>query len=330
MGIKYSSFAIRGIDVSQFNGVIDWSKVQADFVYIRVGYGNTIDSKFVENVVNAKKRGLKVFFYWYMDYYNNHIPTSSVNGMPDFDWGLKQAGNCWTAIKPYWDGTGIVLIDVESTTGNYAPKIETVQDRAQTIMGGFLSGMDDLNKKFNGIYASLGLLNWFYSKWRNRPLAVAWYPFRKYNTSNVAVIQEVINAGWNVKPIIWQYASDGDIDDNGTADGMSMGMQYDFLDLNGWVGTQEQYTQMFGAIDTPDDEVIPIPVNTRTVPVMSVIRPVSLRKQPVISFTTFITLLPVGTKLDLLEKKIIGSNIWWRVGINQWVAEFNNGIQYLK
>jgi GH25 family lysozyme M1 (1,4-beta-N-acetylmuramidase) len=327
MGIKYNSFDIRGIDVSQFNGVIDWSKVQANFSAIRVGYGNTIDSKFVENITNASKQDLDLAYYWYMDYYNNHISTSSVYGMSDADWGRKQADNCWNAIK---DNPAMVFIDVESTTGNYAPKIETVQERAQTIMGGFLSRMDELNKRTNGIYCSLGLLSWFYSKWRNRPLWVAWYPYRYVNDLDASdVIYSVKAQGWLVNPIIWQYASDGDIDDNRSTDGQTMGMQYDFLDLNGWVGTKEQYTQMFGQIDTHDDEVIPIPTNTRNIPIMSVIRPVSLRKQPVISFTTFITLLPTGTKLDCLERKIIGSNVWWRVGINQWVAEYNNGLQYL-
>jgi len=29
---------------------------------------------------------------------------------------------------------------------------------------------------------------------------------------NMAIVQMVIDKGWNVKPIIWQYASDGDVD----------------------------------------------------------------------------------------------------------------------
>ena len=52
MGLKYSSFAIKGIDVSQFNGTVDWDKIVADFSGIRVGYGHTIDTKFKENWMN--------------------------------------------------------------------------------------------------------------------------------------------------------------------------------------------------------------------------------------------------------------------------------------
>ena len=86
MGIKFNSFELKTIDVSQFNGVIDWQKVKEsgiEYAVIRVGYGNTIDSNFIENVSNAKKYGLKILFYWYMDYYNNHITTSSVYNMGD-------------------------------------------------------------------------------------------------------------------------------------------------------------------------------------------------------------------------------------------------------
>jgi len=54
MGILFSSFPIRGIDVSQFNGTIDWSKVSCNFAAIREGYGRTIDSKFLTNWQNAK------------------------------------------------------------------------------------------------------------------------------------------------------------------------------------------------------------------------------------------------------------------------------------
>ncbi len=68
MGIKYNSFAIRGIDVSVYNGVIDWSKVNANFAIIRVGYGNSIDTKFVENINLAQKQDIGIGYYWYMDY----------------------------------------------------------------------------------------------------------------------------------------------------------------------------------------------------------------------------------------------------------------------
>jgi GH25 family lysozyme M1 (1,4-beta-N-acetylmuramidase) len=340
MGIKFNSFKLKVIDVSQFNGVIDWEKLKAsgiEYIVIRVGYGNTIDSRFVENVNNAKKYGLKIFFYWYMDYYNNHIATSSVFGMDDSAWGKKQATNCWNAIKPYWDGTGLVFIDVESTNGNYAPKIETVQERAQTIMSGFLSEMDILNGKTNGIYASLGLLPWFYTKWRTRPLWMAWYPYRTASVTVSNAIASAKSKGWN-SLLMWQYASDGDIDDNGTEDGRTVGMQYDFLDLNGVID-ESGFLALFNQtlvvdppIDTPDDETnIPSTTKTRTIQVKKSQKILTLRKKPQVSMLTQIKQYPVGVDFDCLEEvKDSSGNIWQRVGIDQFVADTYSGEIYLK
>jgi len=63
-----------GIDVSEHNGKIDWSKVAADgidFTYIRIGYrgsveGNiTHDKRFEQNFDGARKNGLDVGVYFY-------------------------------------------------------------------------------------------------------------------------------------------------------------------------------------------------------------------------------------------------------------------------
>ena len=86
MGLKYSSFAIRGIDVSSHNGTIDWDKASCNFAGIRVGYGKTIDTKFAVNWANAKGK-VKRMPYWYLDYYSNHNSSSSVNGTSDSQWG---------------------------------------------------------------------------------------------------------------------------------------------------------------------------------------------------------------------------------------------------
>ena len=240
MGLKYSSFAIRGIDVSQFNGTIDWTKVNANFSGIRVGYGRIIDTKFQENWQKSKGK-VKRIPYWYMDYYSNHTSGAAVNGMADADWGKEQAETCWNALKN--DPEGSVFLDIESGNPSYSPAISTVAVRAQAIAKAFLERMDSLNSKQNGIYCSLGLLNWFSAWFKNRPLWVAWY---NESQTQQSVLSAVSTTGWVGKCLIWQYASDGDMDDNGTGDGAAMGMQYATLDLNGWLGTSAQYTELFG------------------------------------------------------------------------------------
>lgn len=63
--------AIKGIDVSSWQGNIDFSKVKAsgvEFVIIRSGYGNQSsqrDNYFEQNYTKAKAAGLKIGTYWY-------------------------------------------------------------------------------------------------------------------------------------------------------------------------------------------------------------------------------------------------------------------------
>ena len=59
---------MNGIDVSKWQGSIDWNKVKAsgiDFVIIRAGYGKTVDHKFETNYKGATAAGLNVGAYWY-------------------------------------------------------------------------------------------------------------------------------------------------------------------------------------------------------------------------------------------------------------------------
>lgn len=62
---------VKGIDVSRWQGVIDFSRVKADgykFVIISAGYGKFISQKdpyFERNYKNAKAAGLDVGAYWY-------------------------------------------------------------------------------------------------------------------------------------------------------------------------------------------------------------------------------------------------------------------------
>lgn len=58
----------KGIDVSQWQGDINWSAVKADFAILRAGYGRVksqIDTKFEQNYRNAKAVGMPLGAYWY-------------------------------------------------------------------------------------------------------------------------------------------------------------------------------------------------------------------------------------------------------------------------
>ena len=59
----------KGIDVSKWNGDIDWKSVKdagADYVIIRAGFGSsTVDEKFYQNIKGARDAGLKIGIYWF-------------------------------------------------------------------------------------------------------------------------------------------------------------------------------------------------------------------------------------------------------------------------
>ena len=65
------SLVLQGIDVSSYQGNIDWKKVAQSkhFAILRAGTGyqgtNCKDSKFEDNYRNAKAAGVKVGAYWY-------------------------------------------------------------------------------------------------------------------------------------------------------------------------------------------------------------------------------------------------------------------------
>lgn len=69
---------MRGIDVSKWNGVIDWDKVksQIDFAIIRVGYignnENVLDEQFERNYAECRRLGIPVGVYVY-----NYVKTEA-------------------------------------------------------------------------------------------------------------------------------------------------------------------------------------------------------------------------------------------------------------
>lgn len=58
----------KGIDVSEHNGNIDWSKVKSniDFAIIRAGYGqNNIDKTAIQNINGCKNNNIPFGLYWF-------------------------------------------------------------------------------------------------------------------------------------------------------------------------------------------------------------------------------------------------------------------------
>lgn len=95
----------RGIDVSSWQGKIDWNKAKTaklDFVFVRVGHGtHTLDTQFANNVKGAVAAGIPVGVYFYSE------ALTTAQSLSDAKWVIQQL-----------DGYKIsypVVVDMESS-----------------------------------------------------------------------------------------------------------------------------------------------------------------------------------------------------------------------
>ena len=180
----------KGIDVSSFNGKIDWSKVKKDgidFAFIRVGYrGSTegalkLDTTFEYNIQNAIKNGIDVGVYFF---------TQAINE----DEAIKEAQFVMDAIEPY-QLTYPVVYDVEAYQGGRAENIGSEQQTKNTIA--FLdtvknSGYEPMvYSNLNGLFVMQDIKKLeSYKKWFAYYIYPMYYPYDLY---------------------IWQYSSSGKV-----------------------------------------------------------------------------------------------------------------------
>jgi len=103
---------LKGIDVSKYQGIIDWAKVKADgvkFAMIRAGYGqNNIDTQFKRNISECNRLGIPCGVYWF---------SYALN----IEMAKKEAQFCLEAVKPYKLEYPIAF-DFEYDSVDYAKK----------------------------------------------------------------------------------------------------------------------------------------------------------------------------------------------------------------
>lgn len=102
---------IKGVDVSNHNGKIDWETLskEIDFAIIRAGYSHTTDVSFNRNISEANKYNVKVGIYWFS------YALSSTEAK-------EEAKACLAAIQKYKVDLP-VYFDFEYDSENYAKKI---------------------------------------------------------------------------------------------------------------------------------------------------------------------------------------------------------------
>ncbi len=122
----------KGIDVSRFQGKIDWEKVAAagiDFAFIRVGLRGTtegkilVDDYFETNIKGATENGIDVGVYFYSQALNEAEALDEIQLVLD-------------SIEPY-DVKYPVVIDVESADSDNARTVDMTSDQYETVVKTF-------------------------------------------------------------------------------------------------------------------------------------------------------------------------------------------------
>lgn len=103
---------LKGIDVSEHQGAIDWSQVKASgaqFTMIRGGYGqNNVDKYFHANAKGATAAGIPIGMYWFSYAYNVDMARNEA----------KYA----VALAKQYNVTWPIAFDLEYDTVSYAAK----------------------------------------------------------------------------------------------------------------------------------------------------------------------------------------------------------------
>ena len=183
-----SNLSIKGIDISNWQGNVDFNKVKNagyEIVYIKATEGqHTLDKNFNTNYANAKASGINIGFY--------HFLHGNENGKTQAEWMYSNIKDKEFQCK--------IAIDVEVTDGVNADTLsQIVCDFAETIKE--LTGKDIVVYTYTSFLGTN--LNSSINKY---PLWIA-----EYGVSSPRV---------SINYIGWQYADNGQVDGcpNGNTD----------------------------------------------------------------------------------------------------------------
>ena len=192
----------RGIDVSKFQGVIDWNAVKADgitFAIIRCGYrgygtGALVeDATYRRNIQGAINAGLRVGVYFY---------SQAINEAE----AVEEASMVLSLVSGYSLPLG-VYYDTEYVAGGRANAISAAERTACAVA--FCETIRNAGYKA-GVYS---YASWFYNNLNFANIS-------KYNTW-IAQYRDTLS--FNYKYDIWQYTGSGRVNGISTAVDMNIG-----------------------------------------------------------------------------------------------------------
>lgn len=130
-----TTLQMYGIDVSEWQGVIDWDKVKASgckYAFIRAGYGQgTLDKQYKRNIAECNRVGIPAGVYWFSYAYTVEMAK-------------KEAAYCLAAIKDYRIELPVVF-DFENDTVDKA-KLKGVTITKQLATQMLTAFLEDIEK----------------------------------------------------------------------------------------------------------------------------------------------------------------------------------------
>ena len=280
-------FPVVGVDVSRYQGVIDWGKMKEriQFAWIQIGYGNNeLDSQGKRNCDECEKRDIPYGVYW--------VPK------PSKDW-RKHVASFRAVLRgqlPPW-------YDIERNEG-----------LGKAAMGEwmykFVANFEDETGQTGIVYTRANWWNTYMPRcdWaKQHELAVAQYNPYIATPSDLPDDWDEIH---NPKPwTFWQWSADG----NGL--GRTYGCQCDDIDLDRYNGTVAQFNARYGTHilpledptpPTPEPEPEPepdLPPEIKPVKLVKVLagRGLNVRSLPTVAGLDIGDLI-YGDKLPVVEK----------------------------
>lgn len=180
--------SIQGLDVSEFQGVVDWEQVKASgcrFAMLRAGYGfGTLDAQFRRNAAECNRIGLPIGVYWFCYAIS---PETAV----------REANGCIEAISSYRLEYP-VCYDIEQATVTYAAEngVFLTPSLATQFIRSFCSRVEALGY-YAMFYSNRNFLDTYFPADLSDRYAL-WYAY--YNNRF-----DGTNCG------IWQYTDQGNI-----------------------------------------------------------------------------------------------------------------------
>ena len=273
----------KGIDVSKWNGDIDWKKVKADgidYVIIRAGYGNsTVDPYFKTYIEGARDAGLKIGVYWFS--YATSVERAKI-----------EAQKCLETIAPYKNSISYpVFFDYEYDSVSYAAKqgITITKDLATEMSNVFLDAVESAGY-VSGLYTNKDFGNRYFSN-------------DLIYSSNLWVAQYSSTNSFNKPYSMWQYS------EKGVVDGIKGNVDMNYTCLETFdLGINH------GSNNGNDNDSNNAPVAPPATSAEKGVTTANLNLRAEASTTSsVITTIPKGTSVEIVDKS---NNDWYKVSYN--------------